>query len=845
MSEKIVSSDNFMYVRIDINGYQAPIRKLQARYSSNEESPCPKDINEQFAGSVDTNNLQSNTNFFCNSKFSLNGFETITFKIRELQVTRNSPFNYPYAIRFKDERMLMPYKTIFTNVSNTLVSLSSRGGMLSILQNDVVKIERFSAKFYRHSCGGSFNIFDDFKIVFPPDDFQYNGEGNPIECSWMITGASENRPYKLFGNVSLINDCNKEYISVYSLMSTGQPLIAKICNNLTEIVAGIDLKQHIINILYHSSDYKASSSSFQIRAEASIACGMKTMVKSNSPTISVNSKSYQNNIECSWEFEAGLGLFMFVEFTGRFFIEKSENCTKDYLQIYTYENEVWQPKERFCGREVPSKFNATSNRILIVFRTDNATTGDGFTFSVLASCVATFNVTDQLQMVHMPDLRSLPYSRLQCSYTFLSNSINAINLLIKEGSLSYARRSHSPGWPCSLGTFTVYTKDTDGNEIKAGEYCGPTEITENHYLRLTSNMFTDFFLIAYQLNTCGGNISSYAIIRPLTAPKEEDNLYAHNMNCVWNVMAPTDYSILVRFKYFEIEAHDKCQFDFVVINAGPSPRTDNEVVKLCGNLSADPPLVLVDANKAVITAVSDYSNAKKGFVAEVIFVRNCNERIALTTEETISQPLIMIRNFTVDSYEELHCQIRVTAPESYRVKIQMKNLYINPVECVDRKCEQCNYLEIIEAALKMDTSISMGKFCTPDSIKRTIVTSNEHALLQFSFIKEGNYTLELVLEIEKPICGGPNELNLRREEVKLIKLELKLYTFVKVFYFQDLTITFPPNNESIYPANAHCHWRIKSATSFQIHIEYLLLQQPSPETGKCVDYLRIAQDMVT
>ncbi|XP_050336908.1 cubilin homolog [Bactrocera neohumeralis] len=820
MSEKIVSSDNLMYVRIDNNGYLAPIRKIQARYSSTEESPCPKDINEQFAGIVDTTNLEPNTNFFCNTKFSLNGFETITFIIRELQITRNNN-NGNYAIRFNDERMLIPYKTVIANVSDTMVSLSSRGGMLSILQNDAVKIKRFSASFYRHSCGGSFDISDDFNIVFPPDDFEYNGDGKPVECSWLITGASESRPYKLIGNVSLSNDCNKEYISVHSLMSSDQPLIAKICHNSTEITAGIDLKKHIINILYHSSDYKASSSSIQLKTEASIACGMRTMVRSNSPTISVNSKSYRNNVECSWEFEAGFGLYMFLEFTGRFFIEKSENCTKDYLEVFTYDDEIWQPKERFCGREVPSKFNATSNRMLIVFRTDNSTTGDGFSFSVSASCLATFNVTDQVQIVHTPDLRSLPYSRFQCSYTFLSNSTNAINLQIRERFPSYARRPHSPPWSCSLGSFTAYKKDTDGNEIKAGEYCEPTVITENHYLRLTSNIFYDFFLISYQLNTCGGNISSFTIIRPLAAPKEEGDLYAHNMNCVWNVRAPTDYSILVRFKYFEMEAHDKCQLDFVAINAGPAPRADNEIIKLCGNLSGDPPLVLVDANRAVITAVSDSSLAEKGFMAEVIFVRNCNERIALTNDDTISQPLIMIRNYTIESYEELHCQIRVTAPESYRVKIQMRNLYINPVECVDKRCEQCNYLEIIEAAQTMDTSISMGKFCTKDGTKRTLVTSDEHALLQFSFIKAGNYTLELVLEMEKPVCGGPSELDLRREK--------------------ELTIQFPPNNESTYPANAHCLWRIKSATDFQIHFEYLVLQTPSAETGKCVDYLRVAQ----
>ncbi|XP_053955149.1 cubilin homolog [Anastrepha ludens] len=822
LSQQIVSSDNFMYVRFDIHRRLSSIRILQARYSSNEESPCPPDINKQISGSLDTNRLPWNTNFFCTSRFILSGFETITFKIGEIVVYRNNPFHNPYAIRFQDESLLMPYKMIFTNITDIEVSLSSKGGMLNMLQNDDIKISRFSVEFHRHPCGGSFNVAKDFKIIFPPENVVHNGDEHHIECAWTIRGASERRPYKLLGNISLIDDCSKEFISIYSGMTPELPQIAKICHNSTELISGINLKKHLTTILYHSEEPRASTS-FQITAKASITCGSKTMVVISPPPVSVDSKTYKNNMECSWEFETSHGLYLIVNFLGRFFIEKSENCSKDYLEIYFYENNIWNPKERFCGREVPSTYNATSHRILIVFRTDNTTTGDGFTFRVSSACITTFHVTNQLQVVRTPDAESTPYSRFQCSYTFVSNSDKAIRLQIKNSGYTHVRRPIFKNRSCPLG-FIAYKKDEEGNEIKAGEYCEATEILEYRYLRLTIITVYEAFQIAYQLNSCGGNISQSTVIRSLSATNVEsgnDYLYADNMNCIWNIMAPSDHSILVRFKYFDMEKNEKCSLDFVTIYL---PRTENELIKLCGNLSANPPLVLVDGSQAVIAAVSDNSYAKKGFQADILFVRNCNERIALTNDDSVAQQLIMIRNYTVNSTEELHCQIRVTAPESYRVKIQIRNLDINQARCPDERCAQCNYLEVIEGADKSDTTLSMGKFCTNNETKRKLITSNEHALLQFSFTRQGNYTPEIVLEIEKSVCGRRNELELQSEKV--------------------ITIQFPPEG-AVYPPNAHCKWRIKSETHFQIHFEYMLLQKPSAETGQCVDYLRIAHDKRT
>ncbi|XP_067648024.1 cubilin homolog [Eurosta solidaginis] len=821
LSRKIQSSDNYMYVIIDLNRLFTSIRTLKARFSSNDDSYCPPDINDQFTGSIDTNRFPSNTNFFCTSRFDFTA-GTITFVINELLINIiNTSISHPYAIRFTTGNLVMPYTTLFENTTGLLVSLPSNSGTVNMLQNDNIKISRFAANFYRNFCGGKFNLMDDYKIVFPPENFVHEGSENHIECAWMLTGASESRHFRIMGNVSLFNDCTKEYISIYSGLTSRIQLVTKICHNSTELLSGIGLKKPITIVLYHSSEIKSiSRSSFEIKAETSISCGNEIMVRSISPLVSVNSKTYKNNMECTWEFKTYPGLYLSVNFVGRFFIEKSANCSKDYLEVYGHENEIWQPKQRICGRDVPVGYNATSNRMLILFRTDNTTTGDGFTFKISSACTATFNVTDELQTLRTPNIENFRFSDYYCTYTFLTNSDKGINLRINLASKRLVRGPN---------IFTAYKND-NGNEIKIGDYGDSVEISEKNYLRIVFSSIFDVFQIDYQLNSCGGNITRSAIIRSLSATTSESggsSVYAGNMNCVWNVMAPIDHSVLIRFKYFDMEKHKNCIFDFVSIYSGSFAREENELVKLCGNLTEDPPLISVDGNRALIRAVSDSSNTRKGFMAEVLFVRNCNERVALTNDEAVvTQPLLMIRNYTVNYMEELHCQIRVTAHESYRVKIQMRSLDINKNEnqCKNPTCAHCNYVEVLETIDESSKPLSLGKFCSNNQTKRNLITSAEHALLQFSFTAEGNYTIEIILEIEKSVCGGRNELELRLEKELIIKF---------------------PSDDSNYLPNTHCKWRIRSHINYQIYFEYFLVQTPSATTGECVDFLRIGYETVT
>ncbi|GCB68137.1 hypothetical protein scyTo_0012236, partial [Scyliorhinus torazame] len=91
-------------------------------------------------------------------------------------------------------------------------------------------------------------------------------------------------------------------------------------------------------------------------------------------------------------------------------------------------------------------------------------------------------------------------------------------------------------------------------------------------------------------------------------PKE----YPPNKNCVWQVVAPTQYRISLQFEFFEIEGNDVCKYDYVEVRSGLS--ADSKLHgKFCG--AEEPEVITSQYNNMRIEFKSDNTVSKKGFKA--------------------------------------------------------------------------------------------------------------------------------------------------------------------------------------------------------------------------------------
>ncbi|XP_030874290.1 bone morphogenetic protein 1 isoform X3 [Leptonychotes weddellii] len=91
-------------------------------------------------------------------------------------------------------------------------------------------------------------------------------------------------------------------------------------------------------------------------------------------------------------------------------------------------------------------------------------------------------------------------------------------------------------------------------------------------------------------------------------PKE----YPPNKNCIWQLVAPTQYRISLQFDFFETEGNDVCKYDFVEVRSGLT--ADSKLHgKFCG--SEKPEVITSQYNNMRVEFKSDNTVSKKGFKA--------------------------------------------------------------------------------------------------------------------------------------------------------------------------------------------------------------------------------------
>eukprot|EP00064_Thunnus_orientalis_P009008 superscaffoldBa00001111_g9031 len=120
---------------------------------------------------------------------------------------------------------------------------------------------------------------------------------------------------------------------------------------------------------------------------------------------------------------------------------------------------------------------------------------------------------------------------------------------------------------------------------------------------------------------CGGLLSKLnGTISTPGWPKE----YPPNKNCVWQVVAPTQYRISMQFEAFELEGNEVCKYDYVEVRSGLSP--DSKLHgKYCG--TEVPEVITSQYNNMRIEFKSDNTVSKKGFKAHFF-----SDRLALCQE---------------------------------------------------------------------------------------------------------------------------------------------------------------------------------------------------------------------
>ncbi|KAH8379700.1 hypothetical protein KR009_006651 [Drosophila setifemur] len=784
----IQSTDNFMLVLV--NHFQLDLSRtsMRARYSSSEVSVCPPNIGDQASGSLSIQNLLQLPNYYCSIQFVVRPGTTLTFKVEEyLFRSRGNA-----AVTIRDDATPIPSKSLRSNVTNSFESVVTTAGRVILLQSPTVKLQRFRATYKRHNCGGQLQASEGLIIQSPELVNTVDQEYGEVECLWTL---SDSRDYVLKGNVTLADRCDREYLVVFS----GGLEVARFCRGMA--MNSTLLERPRSKIIYHSERRLPGGSSFSLQTLRSLSSGNVIRVSQRpTPPVEIDSKDYVNNMEKMWEFVTQDGLSLRMQFQGRFFIETSPNCTNDRLSVerFVKATQSFEAMTSLCGRQSPGELHVDSSRMRVIFRTNGNITGDGFGFTVSPSCDMILQASAQLQTLANPEWVAVRNQQFNCSYQILTDSVHQLVVSVKTRSW--------PEYACKRSYFEMYRRNDQGTEDSSVRLCPSFEVNGYGRLRLQyiSTILRNFEL-QYQLVGCGGNHSEPFPLRP---PQSlEGGTYAHNTNCKWRVTAPEQHAIVLEFKYLDMEASSNCNFDSLSIYRGGVASKEQMVQQLCGK-NTSPPTIMVDSNEALIVFSTDSSNSGKGYLANVRFTPNCNERVDLNAD---MPRMNLMRTYHVNSTDFMLCYFRASVPPDYRLSMEMRRT--NLVN---------GYVEIKDSAA-VDGQ-SLGRYDNSSANRTKLFSSYADMTILLSVdAKEQNVTnsFELILQMESTVCGQ-TEYDMRSSENFTLGVRYD-------------------NSTKSYEGSVECTWSIKAEGDVEIDIQWLSLRDVSQETGKCEDFLKLSK----
>ncbi|XP_055847074.1 cubilin homolog [Episyrphus balteatus] len=803
-STSISSSDNKMFVKI-LGAYTASLRRVKFEYSSIEESNCPDDITED-SGSFSVAKLGSTSTFYCSFYFKLNGAQTMSFNISRLNVEIHR--RSAYAMYFKDERTYESIRFFSKNLTNSVLAISPKRGSINILQNDVVRIKELEVYYKKIPCGGEYRLGQRFEITMPNLTAEYGS----LNCAWQFYITTNKNGHDLTANFSFVLPCKDEFVTVHAGRSNENLEIAKLCQGQT--FNTVRLNSLHIYVLYHTKSYNPNSQ-MRIVFERTSKCSEKLNFEvSSTESLSFTATDYKNNLKCVWDVQASEGYYLQIKFSGRFFIEESQNCTKDFLEIRKFENNDWVSMPRYCGRNLPSSINTTSSRLQLVFQSDEANTGDGFNLSIKKTCYAVFNVTNEHQVIKYPTGWSDTRQNMSCEY-LLQNTDPDKYIQVQFTKFVIDHRSR-----CNLAHLSAEIRSSNRSKNEMGPYCIKNALSE---LRAKESILINYeaileigdYEMEFFLDSCGGEVRRPMWISSMR--NEAGDGYANNMNCIWNITAPVGHNIVIHFKYLILDQNFYCTQDYVSIYKGSQMNIDNLEAKLCGNITIDPPSFHIESNSAVLAAISDSSITRDGFSAQIMFSKACDERITLTEANS---PVDIDRNLTVVSGEVMSCNIRAMAPPGFRIEIELKELNISKHnQSCGAVCEKsCENVEIVDS-LKAD-SLVLGRYCWVGDVKPKLKSSFEDVVIRTNFEQPGIHLFKVNLRLVLADCGNQSQIYLGVDA-------------------NSITIHALLGSNGLYLPNTHCYLKITSKFDFELKLTDFSLQNKSDVTGRCLDYVLI------
>lgn len=559
---------------------------------------------------------------------------------------------------------------------------------------------------------------------------------------------------------------------------------------------------------------------------------------------------------CVWRLSVTPGEKIRLNFTS-LDVYRSRLCWYDYIEV---RDGHWKKAPligRYCGDKLPDSILSSDSRLWIEFRSSSNYVGKGFHAAYEAECGGDVNKDEgHIQSPNYPDdyrpnkdckwklrvaegynigivFQSFEIERHDsCAYDFLEirDGETETSPLIgrycgydkpddfKSSGNKLFVRFVSDGSINKAGFSLHYFKEVD--ECSRPNKGGCAQRCVN-----TLGSYKCACEPGYELSpdkkscaaTCGGFLTKLnGTINSPGFPKE----YPPNKNCVWQLVAPTQFRITLTFQHFETEGNDVCKYDYVEVRSGLT--SDSKLLgKFCGQEL--PPVISSQYNNMRIEFKSDNTVSKKGFKAAYYSDKDecsrdnggcqhecvntqgsyiCSCRSGFTLHEnkhdckeagcnhnvTASNQNITSPNWPDTYPNKKVCTWLVSATPGHRVKLVVKELEME-------SHQECLY-DHVEVYSGANAQAPVLKRLCGSKVPDPLVAPGSQMFLKFisdNSVQKRGFVAEVTTE-----CGGTLLAEVRTKD---------LYSHAKF-------------GDDVHPPATECTWHLQSEGNYNVELVF-------------------------